>query len=341
MELRQLRYFVAVAQELSYARAAERLRIAGPSLSQQIKALERDLGTRLFDRDRRTVRLTAAGQALLPRTKALLDHADELRRTAKGLARSQPVRLGYVNWRPAGLEERAAGVAQLLVDAWVLPSHAQAARVVDGGLDLAICWVPVTTLRQDRLAARLLGADRLYAISTGTSGEPVRARDTVVLIDADEASWSSWNRWALAMAAETGARVEHVPEGGVTGEAFFGHVRRLGRPVVNNPKSQTAPVPPDLVARPIHRPSPYWTWSLVSRGDEPRPAVRAVVEALTRSVDRTCLDDPNAWLSPEDPHKPGETADPHKPSETADPHKPVETADPHKPGETADPNEPG
>src|SRR5262245_51874236 len=100
VELRQLRYFVTVAEELNFGRAAERLHIAGPSLSQQIKALERDLGVRLFERDRRTVTLTTYGETLLPQTRALLEQADALRRTARGFAASEPVRLGYVSWRP-------------------------------------------------------------------------------------------------------------------------------------------------------------------------------------------------------------------------------------------------
>lgn len=303
MELRQLRYFVAVAEELSFARAAERLRIAGPSLSQQIKVLERDLGTRLFDRDRRSVALTPSGALLLPRVRALLSQADDLRRTASGLSSSEPVRLGYVSWRPPDLLDRAAGTAHLVVDPWVLPSHAQAARVADGSIDLAICWVPTATLIDDRLEARLLGFDRLYAVGPGPSTVSVRAADTTLLLDADETSWESWNRWARAMAAETGATVVEVAEGGSTGEAFFDHVRRLRRPVVNNPKSQTVPVPTDLATRPVEQPAPYWTWSLVSRRDERRPVVRAVVAALTGTVDRSFLDDPDAWLPPEDPYR--------------------------------------
>lgn len=72
MHLRGLRYFVAVAEHLHFGRAAETLFISQPALSKQIRALENHVRARLFERDRRTVRLTVAGEALLPRARELL-----------------------------------------------------------------------------------------------------------------------------------------------------------------------------------------------------------------------------------------------------------------------------
>ena len=303
VELRQLRYFVTVADELNFGRAAERLRIAGPSLSQQIKALERDLKVALFDRDRRSVELTVAGSALLPRARALIAQADELRRHALGLSSSDPIRIGYVQWCPTDWAERAAEVAQLRVDTWVMPSHAQAARVADGSLDLAICWVERKDLRELSLDARLVGADRLYAVSFGRDGGPVAACDVTVLLDADEAGWSSWNRYAGQFADATGARVEHVEDGGVTGSTFYDHVRRLRRPVLNNPKGQNDSIPAGLIRRPVQHPTPMWTWSLVWRRDEPNPLVHNVVDALSAGVDGSPVTAPGMWLPADDPHR--------------------------------------
>ncbi|MCX4766451.1 LysR family transcriptional regulator [Streptomyces sp. NBC_01275] len=305
VELRQLRYFVAVAEELNFGRAAERLLIAGPSLSQQIKALERDLGVRLFDRDRRSVSLTPAGAALLPHTRALLERADDLKRRAGRLSGSESVRLGYVNWLPPDLTSRTAAVAQVHVDAWVAPSHTQAARVADGSLDLAVCWVRAEDLGRLGLRARLIGADRLYAVARGgdSSDVPdVAARDADVLIDEDVTSWSSWNVYGEELARVTGARAVRISDGGVTGPAFFDHVRRSRRPVVNSPKGQTTPLPPDLVRREIVAPKVYWTWSLVRRESEDRAGVLAVVDALCDGVGDLHVTAPDAWLPADDPY---------------------------------------
>ena len=303
VELRQLRYFVAVAEDLSFGRAAERLLIAGPSLSQQIKALERDLGVRLFDRDRRSVALTPAGSALLADARAVLERADDLQRRARRLAGSAPVRLGYVNWLPPDLNARTAAVAPVRVDTWVAPSHVQAARVADGGLDLAVCWITTDELEQHGVHARLVGADRLYAVAVGDEGGDVAARDTLVLVDEDTTSWSSWNAYAEELARETGSRAVRISDGGITGPAFFDHVRPGRRPVIYSPKGLTAPLPPDLVRRPVVTPQIYWTWSLVWRRTETHASVLAVVEALGDDAGDFGLDGPDVWLPEGDPHR--------------------------------------
>ena len=79
MELRQLAYFLAVAEERNFTRAAQRIPIAQPAISQQIGRLEAEFSEKLFIRDRRAIRLTPAGQALLPHARAMLATAERAR----------------------------------------------------------------------------------------------------------------------------------------------------------------------------------------------------------------------------------------------------------------------
>jgi DNA-binding transcriptional LysR family regulator len=86
MELRQLAYFVAIAEERSFTRAAERIPIAQPAISQQVRRLEAELGERLFLRGRRGTMLTPAGQALLPHARAALQAAEGGREAVAALS---------------------------------------------------------------------------------------------------------------------------------------------------------------------------------------------------------------------------------------------------------------
>jgi DNA-binding transcriptional LysR family regulator len=98
MDLRHLRYFQAVAEELSYSRAALRLHIAQPALSRAVQEVEAEFGTSLLDRNRRSVRLTPAGRVLLREAGILLERWEEamrrVRRTAAG--EEGELRLGYI-----------------------------------------------------------------------------------------------------------------------------------------------------------------------------------------------------------------------------------------------------
>jgi DNA-binding transcriptional LysR family regulator len=93
VELRQLRYFVAVAEELHFRRAAERLYVAQPAVSEQVRKLEAELGVQLFERTNRSVAITDAGAALLEEGRRVLAQAELAQRAARGAADSVGARL--------------------------------------------------------------------------------------------------------------------------------------------------------------------------------------------------------------------------------------------------------
>jgi LysR family hca operon transcriptional activator len=143
MELRHLRYFVAVADELSFTRGAEKLRIAQPSLTRQIRDLEDELGIRLLDRTKKKVKLTKEGEFFLERAKRLLGLSDELIQTVREVDHklSHTVNIGYVanpfhRVLPASLTSFEKEFPDISINLFGIPSADQIIAVKDGKLDV-------------------------------------------------------------------------------------------------------------------------------------------------------------------------------------------------------------
>jgi DNA-binding transcriptional LysR family regulator len=163
VEIRHLRYFVAVAEELNFGKAAVRLHVAQPGLSQQIKSLEADLGVRLFDRNKRRVYLTQAGSLLLAEAYAVLSRFDqcvETMRQARTGVRRATVRVGMWgefsrSWGPALVGEVRRRYPELLLAIEAVPSAVAVRAVELGELDLGIVRaIPEHSALDRRLLAR-------------------------------------------------------------------------------------------------------------------------------------------------------------------------------------------
>lgn len=152
MELRHLRYFVAVAEELHFRRAAERLHVAQPAVSEQIRKLEEELGVRLFERTQRSVSLTDAGAAMLEEAPRVLRQAEIAQMAARN-ARDRAgtlLRIGYLpDSLPVGVSRALQHLAEAIPRVETRLETAPARRLIEavraGRLDAAIVGLPAAT----------------------------------------------------------------------------------------------------------------------------------------------------------------------------------------------------
>jgi DNA-binding transcriptional LysR family regulator len=167
MELRHLRYFVAVAEELHFGRAAERLHVVQPAVSEQIRKLEQELGVRLLNRTKRTASLTEAGAALLVEARRVLQQV-EMARFATQKARDRVANRLRIGYTPASLPITVPrAVHQLSTSMKGLETILEAgfgmemlAAVRDERLDAAIVSLPAPT---EGLRTTAVGYERAVA----------------------------------------------------------------------------------------------------------------------------------------------------------------------------------
>ncbi|GLF92798.1 LysR family transcriptional regulator [Streptomyces yaizuensis] len=186
MQFQQLVYFVAVAETLHFTRAAERVHVAQPSLSQQIRALEKELGAELFSRARGNIALTEAGEALLPLARRILADTDTARHEVQELAqlRRGRVRLGATPSLCTGLlpellkvfHDRHPGIRLLIEEGG---SHDLVRQLARGALDLALIVLPLPPGSPVLTTVELLREDLVVvsAASAAAPAGPVRIAD--------------------------------------------------------------------------------------------------------------------------------------------------------------------
>ncbi|WP_420117559.1 LysR family transcriptional regulator [Micromonospora sp.] len=272
VETRELRYFVAVAEELHFGRAAQRLGIAQPPLSRAIRLLERRMGVTLLERTSRAVHLTPPGEVLLTEARGALNAVEAaIRRTRKAAETTPHLTLALKPGGDAGLlrtilDRYAASPGAVPVDLAFRVGE-RAAMVRDGRADLALLHRPQNDL-------------------TGLDSDDLHTEGQVVLLPEGH---RLAGRATVSMADLHGEPMPRWPEArpGVTGHPVADsnqllHLIQLGRLIAVVPESVGEYLPPGLISRPVLDADPatlVLAWSQTSTSREVAAFVRAAVTA--------------------------------------------------------------
>lgn len=293
MELRHLRYFVAVAEELSFTRAAARLRTAQPSLSQQIRRLEKSVGAKLLDRSRQHVALTHAGRIFLQQAKDILARVEHAGRLARQAADGRAGELAVGTFPSADVRILPALrplVAEHLPDLRLVLHSKYAVEPIagleSGVLDVAFIRGPLET---DGLEAVELLRERLVIVLPShhalarRKSIPVKSLDDLPCITMERHLAPALHDAAANLYREARIRMHAVSRA----DNVLGHLKLVqeGLGFALLPESITALLPPGVTFRPLDcDPVPTVSVLLAWKAGNGSKLVRELVELARRCV---------------------------------------------------------
>ncbi|KND33670.1 LysR family transcriptional regulator [Streptomyces acidiscabies] len=290
---RDLRYFAAVADELHFTRAAERLFISQPALSKQIRMLERQLGAPLFERDRREVRLTPVGAALLPHAREVLAAWDTAQAAVEAARAGQRTTLTVGMSTSPGRGGLLPAIRSRFTDlhpdatvklrqiSWEDPT----AGLTDASSDLAFVWLPLPD--PDRYTWLVVAEEpRLVALP---QNHPLAARDTVDFTDLLDEPFLALPKSAgilrdhwLALDARNGRPPRIGAEIAGTEETYEALVDGRGICLLASGNAPLIALD-GVTTRPVHGLSPS-RLALAWRTDDHRPLVKDYIHACRQAT---------------------------------------------------------
>jgi DNA-binding transcriptional LysR family regulator len=287
-ELRLVRYFVAVAEELHFGRAAHRLRMAQPGLSQQIKSLEQQLGVRLLDRTSRQVSLTPAGSLLLTEGRRLLAQAertaDQVRRAGLGqVGRITVAAIGSATYDiiPRLLREHRKRFPDVEVLLREMSTPAQVQAIRSGEIDVGLLRLPADmtalvahTVREDRMAVMLPETHPLAR----RRRIPLRALAREPLIVFPSSPRPSWADTVIAACREAGFEPIVAQEAMESATVVSFVAAGIGIAIV--PEGLKLLARAGVAYRLVAPPAPVTHLAAVYRADNLPPAVAALLEVV-------------------------------------------------------------
>jgi DNA-binding transcriptional LysR family regulator len=297
--VRDLRYFVAVAEELSFTRAAnDRLFVSQPALSKQIRQLETSLRTKLFDRDRRTVTLTAAGVALLPHALRVIEQWEEAQRAVAAAEDRSTLAVGFQTRIGRGLIPSVIIRMNERLPDWRLqfrqvPWNDPTTGLADGSVDVAIAWLPIPD--GDEFVWRTVATENRWVALWPC--HPLAAREVIPFEDlADEpfialpqTSGAQRDFW---LANDQRSKPALIGAEAVNAEETFEAVAALQGIALVSAGNATIYQRDDVVFRPIEGLPPS-ELAVVWRAGETRESVRVFVDACLTCL---CADSPGQHM---------------------------------------------